>query len=176
MSKGSEEDWPSPKTAAPTKKKGKGRFDEYSQPGEAGPSHAGLPPPAPLAGHKCAAVLSQSPKKTLSKVARQLQVQYQLSQGDLQLAPACVYLPSAPMGAPRSFETTKRSLALGNDERECLDRETRAGEVLYTQYGGIPGTMRAVLQQPARPTGNNEPRVPRIQDDELCVCNAGANL
>ncbi len=176
VSKGSEEDWPGLKTAAPTKKMGRGRFDEYPKPGEAIPSHAGLPPPAPLAGHKRRAVPSQSPKKTPSKVARQLQVQYQLSQQDLQPAPACTYLPSALMGAPRSFETMKRSLALGTDERERLEWEVRASEVLCMQYGGIPGTTRAVLQQPPQPTGNNEPRVPRIQDDELRMRNAGANL
>ncbi len=176
MSKGSEEGWPSLTTAALAKKTGKGRFDMHSKPGEAEPSRAGLPPPAPLAGHKRTVVPSQSLKKTPSKVAQQLQVQYQLSQQDLQLAPAHVYLPSAPMGAPRSFETTKRSLALGSNERERLEWEVIASEVLYTQYGGILGTTRAVLQQPAQPTGNDELRVPRIQDDELCVRNAGANL
>ncbi len=65
---------------------------------------------------------------------------------------------------------------MGNNEWECLEREVRAGEVLYTQYGGIPGTTRAVLQQLAQPTGSHEPRVPQIQDDELCMRNAGANL
>ncbi|MCP4539093.1 MAG: hypothetical protein GY832_18310, partial [Chloroflexi bacterium] len=82
----------------------------------------------------------------------------------------------APMGALRAFETTKRSLALGNNEWARLDRETRAGEVLYTQHGEVPGTTQVVLQQPVQPTGNNEPRVPQIQDDELRVRNAGANL
>ncbi|MCP4549556.1 MAG: hypothetical protein GY835_24125, partial [bacterium] len=115
-------------------------------------------------------------KKTPSKVARQLQVQYQLSQQDLQPAPACVYLPSALMGAPRSFETTKKSLALGSDERERLDREVRAGEVLYTQHSRIAGMSRAVLQQLAQPSGNDEPKVPRIQEDELRLHNAGVNL
>ncbi|MCP4545596.1 MAG: hypothetical protein GY835_03890, partial [bacterium] len=109
-------------------------------------------------------------------MARQLQVQYQLSQQDLQPAPAHIYLPSALMGALRAFQTTKRSLALGNDQWARLDRETRAGEVLYMQHGEVPGTTWAVLQQPVQPTGNNEPRVPRIQDDELRVRNAGANL
>ncbi len=158
---------------------GRGGFDEHPRPSEAGPSCEGWPPlpsPAPLAGHKCTVVSSQLPKKTPSKVVWQLQVQHHLSQQDLQPAPAHVYLPSAPMGALRSFETTKKSLALGSDEWECLNREVRAGEALYTQHGGIAGTSRAVLQQPAQPSGNDEPKVPQIQEDELCLRNAGVNL
>ncbi len=101
----------------------------------------------PLAGHKCAAVPSQSPKKADAKVARQVQVQHRLSQQALQLAPACIFLPSALVGAPRPFEMTKKSVAMGNDEWERLDWETRASQALFTQLDGIAGTTRAVLMQ-----------------------------
>ncbi len=149
----------------------------YQRQGGAGPSCKGWPPlPTPLAGHKHAVVPSQSPKKTDAKVTRQIQVQYQLSQQDLQPAPARVCLPSAPMGAPRSFETTKRRLALGSNEWERLDREVRSSQELFTQYGGIVGTTRVVLAQPAQPSGVNEPRVPQLQEDELRMHNAGVNL
>ncbi len=104
---------------------------------------------ASLMGHKRAAGPSPSLKKTEAKVARQVQVQHRLSQQALQLAPMHVFLPSAPMGAPRSFEMNKRSVALGNDEWERLDREARSSRALFTQFGGITGTMRAVLTQPA---------------------------
>ncbi len=101
----------------------------------------------PLVGHKRAAVPSQSPKKADAKVMRQVQVQHRLSQQALQLAPACVFLPSALVGAPRPFEMTKKSVAMGNDEWEHLDRETRASQALFTQFGSITGTTRVVLMQ-----------------------------
>ncbi len=47
----------------------------------------------------------------------------------LQLAPAHVFLPSAPVGTPKPFEMTKKSLKVGNDERECLNQESRSGVV-----------------------------------------------
>ncbi len=96
-------------------------------------------PPAMLVGHKHAAVLSQSPKIDEAKVAQQIQVQHQLSQQALQPAPMHVFLPLAPVGAPRAFEMTRRSVAMGNDEREHLNQETRASQALYTQFGGIAG-------------------------------------
>ncbi len=80
------------------------------------------------------------------------------------------------MGARRAFKTTKKSVALGNDERECLNQETRASQVLFTQYSGIAGTTRAVLVQPAQPYGISKPNVPWIQEEELRVCNAGVHL
>ncbi|MCP4546614.1 MAG: hypothetical protein GY835_09140 [bacterium] len=166
-------------TAVPTKKKGKGGFDEHPAPAEAGLSHGGFQQPStPQAGHKHAAVSSsRSPMKTPTKMSRQIQIQYQLSQQDLQPMPACVFLPSAPMGAPRAFQTGTKSLALGAAEWEHLDREARAGTDWYTQQGEIAGTVRAVLQQPVQPTGRtDEPMVPRIRPDQLRVRNAGVHL
>ncbi len=64
-------------------------------------------------------------------------------------------------------------MALGSDERERLDCEVRASQELFTQYGGIMGMTQAVL---AQPSGITEPRVPQIQEDELCLRNAGVNL
>ncbi|MCP4545502.1 MAG: hypothetical protein GY835_03415, partial [bacterium] len=112
-----------------------------------------------------------------TKMSRQIQIQYQLSQQDLQPMPAHVFLPSAPMGAPRAFQTGTKSLALGAAEREHLDREARAGTDRYTQQGEIAGTVRAVLQQPVQPTGRtDEPMVLHIRPDQLRVCNAGVHL
>ncbi len=80
------------------------------------------------------------------------------------------------MGAPRSFEMTRKSVALGNDEWERLDWEARASQALFTQFGEITGPTQVVLMQPAHLSGIDEPKVPRIQEDELCVRNAGINL
>ncbi len=135
-----------------------------------------LPQLASLVGHKCAVVPSQSPKKAEAKVAQQIQVQHRLSQQALQPALVHIFLPSAPVGAPRSFETTKKSIAKRNDEWECLNQENRAGQALFTQFEGIAGMTRVVLTQPARPSGIDEPRVPRIQEDELCMRNARVSL
>ncbi len=154
-SKGSDDGLPKQLAAATPKRASRGRSDAYPRPDngvQAGMSQEGWPTlqqSAPLMGHKCAAGLSPSPKKTKAKVARRVQVQHQLSQQALQPAPMRIFLPSAPMGAPQSFEMTKRSVALGNDEQECLDREARSSWALFTQFGGIMGTTRAVLTQPA---------------------------
>ncbi len=129
-----------------------------------------------LARHKCAAAPSQSLKKSDAKVARQIQVQHKLQQQALQPPPACVFLPSALVGAPRPFEMTKRSMMAGNDKQERLNQETRAGQALFTEFGRILGMMRAVLMQPTQPSGINELRVPRIQGDELRMRNAGVSL
>ncbi len=81
------------------------------------------------------------------------------------------------MGAPRAFQTSTKSLALGTAEQEHLDREARAGTDRYTQQGEIVGMMRVVLQQPAQPTGRtDEPMVPRIRLDQLRMRNAGVHL
>ncbi len=71
---------------------------------------------------------------------------------------------------------TRKSVATGNDEWEHLNQETRDGQALFTQFGGITGTTWVVLMQPAQPSGVNEPQVPRIQEDELRVHNAGVSL
>ncbi len=52
-----------------------------------------------------------------------------------------IFLPSEPAGTPKPFETTKMSLAAGNDERECLNQEVRAAQVLFMHYGQL-GTHR----------------------------------
>ncbi len=109
-------------------------------------------------------------------MAHQIQTQQKLQQQALQPTPAHIFLPSAPAGAPKSFEMTKRSVAAGNDERERLNQEMRAGQALFTEYGGVLGMTRAVLMQPAQLTGITEPLVPRIQADELRVRNAGVSL
>ncbi len=181
-SKGSDGSQPRQQAAAPTKKQGRGGFDDHPVPDDgmqARPSHGGwlpLLPPVVLAGHKRAAASSQSPKKVDAKVARQVQVQHRLSQQALQPALACIFLLSAPVGAPRPFEMTKRSVAMGNNKRERLSQETSDGQALFTQFGGIAGMTRAVLMQPAQPSGVNEPQVLQIQEDELRVCNAGVSL
>ncbi len=64
----------------------------------------------------------------------------------------------------------------GNDERECLNQETRAGQALFTDHGGLLGMSRAVLMQPTQPTGIAELLVLRIQADELRVQNAEVSL
>ncbi len=171
-------DWPRQQARALTKPMGKGGFDAPSGPGAAGPSHAGWQSLlTPQVGHKRAAASSQSPKKTPTKVARQLAIQYRISQEDLQPPPVWVYLPLAPMGAPRAFKTSRKSVALGTAEWDNLDRQVRANEELYTRQGQMPGTVRMVLQQLAQPSGRtDEPMVPRLKDDELCLRNAGVRL
>ncbi len=58
-----------------------------------------------------------------------------------------------------------------------MEQEVRASDDLYTQPGDAPDTVRVVLQQPAQLTGRtDEPLVPHIQGDELCVRNAGVHL
>ncbi len=124
--------------AAPVRKMGRGGFDAPSGPGMvAGLSHGAWQPP--LAGQKRPIQPSKSPMKVPTKIQRQKNVQYQLSQQDLQQPPSRVYLPSAPMGAPRAPETSKRSLANDLTERELLDREVRASEELYTVPGELQG-------------------------------------
>ncbi|MCP4550432.1 MAG: hypothetical protein GY835_28570, partial [bacterium] len=111
------------------------------------------------------------------KVARQIHIQYQISQQDLQPPLTHVFLPSAPMGALRAFQTGKQSLAMGTAERERLDSEARASADRYLRQGELEGTTMPLLQQPARPTGrSDEPLVPRIRPDQLHVRNAGIPL
>ncbi len=147
---------------------GKGGFDAYQGPQDdeqAGLSHGAqggwptLQQSAAVARQKRAVAQSQSPKKT-AKVVQQIQVQQRIQQQALQPAPGRVILPSALAGAPRPFKTTKRSLAAGSDEREHLNREMRASQALFTEHGRIVGMTRAVLTQPAQPSGIAEPLVP----------------
>ncbi len=167
------------KTSQKEKPKSKGGFDMAMGPGAlAGPSHVGWQAPVtPQAGQKRAAEPSQSPKKTPSKVPRHLVMQYQLSQEDLRLPSTRVYLPSAPMGAPRAFNTSKRNVASGAAKWENIDCQVRDNQQLYTRQGQQLGTVMTVLQQPAQPIeGCDEPLVPHIQDNELHVRNARIRL
>ncbi len=95
-------------------------------------------------------------KENCPKVARQIQAQQRIQQQALQLSPVCIFLPSALAGTPKSFKTTKKSLAVGTDEQEHLNQEMRAGQVLFTEYG-LLGMSWAVLMQPAQPTGTTVP-------------------
>ncbi len=104
-SKESDGDQPRQQAAALPKTMSKGGFDTHPRLDEARLSYRGwqpLQPPTPLVGHKRTAVPSQSPKKTEAKVARQIQVQYRLSQQDLQPAPARSCLPLALMASRRT--------------------------------------------------------------------------
>ncbi len=118
---------------------GKGGFNAYRGPqdaGQVGLSQAGWPTlqqSAAATGMKHMAAPSQSPKKTAAKVACQVQIQQRVQQQALQPSPAHIFLPPAPVGNPRPFETTKRSLAVGNEEQEHLNQETRAGQALFTK-------------------------------------------
>ncbi len=82
-------------------------------------------------------------------MAHQIHIQYQISQQDLQPPPTHVFLPSAPMGAPRAFQTSKQSLAMGTAKRDRLDSEARASANRYLRQGEVEGTTMPLLQQPA---------------------------
>ncbi len=78
---------------------------------------------------------SQLLKKVAPKVARQVQAQQRIQQQALQPTPACIFLLSVLAGTPKPFEMTKKSLAVGVDERKHLNQETRAAQALFTEYG-----------------------------------------
>ncbi|MCP4549732.1 MAG: hypothetical protein GY835_25020 [bacterium] len=101
------DDWPRKIATPPVKKMGRGGFDAHLRPGAdgAGPSHGGFRLP-----QKHPAQTSQSPMKVSPKIQRQRAIQYQISQEDLQPQPTQLFLPSAPMGAPRAPEASQRSL------------------------------------------------------------------
>ncbi|MCP4545093.1 MAG: hypothetical protein GY835_01350, partial [bacterium] len=102
---------------------------------------------------------------------------YQISQEDLQPMPMGLFLPSAPMGAPRPPENTQRSLNQARAEREMLDQEVHDSDALYTIPGNTPREERTVLQQPVPPNGwTDEPMVPRIRPAEFGVCQAGVRF
>ncbi len=162
-SSGGNDDWPRASAIPPVKKTGRGGFDAPTGPGMGGlgpgPSHAGLRPPQ--VGQKRPAQLSKSLMKVMPKIQRQVNVQHQLSQEDLQPPLARVYLPSAPMGAPRAPETSTWSQALATAERELLEQEARASDDLYMILADNRGKVRVMLQQPVQPTGRTgEPVVP----------------
>ncbi len=114
------------------------------------------------AGQKRPAPPSQSPAKAPPKVQRQREVQYRLAQEDLQPLPTRLFLPSAPMGAPRAPETSKRSLEQARAERQNLAQEVRASEELY-HIQGAQSQLQLRLQQPVQPAGRtDEPVVPHV--------------
>ncbi len=118
---------------------------------------------------------SQSPKKVATKVAHQMQTQQRVQQQAMHLAQMRVFLPSVPMGTPKLYETSKKSLATGTDERECLNWEARAAQVLFMHTRRM-GKTQMVLVQPAQATGIVEPPVPWIQLEELRLRNASVTL
>ncbi len=159
------------------KSMGRGRFDAYrgAQGGEqAGPSHEGWPalPTAAGAAGVNHAVPSQSLKKVAPKMARQVQMQQRVQQQAMHPAQTHVFLPSALAGTLKPLETTKKSLAVSNDEQERLNQEARAAQALFTHYGRL-GETQAVLTQPAWVTRIVEPPMPWIQPEELHLRKAG---
>ncbi|MCP4614967.1 MAG: hypothetical protein GY844_00895, partial [Bradyrhizobium sp.] len=102
---------------------------------------------------------------------------YQISQEDMQAMPTRLFLPSAPMGAPRQPENTQRSLNQARAEREMLERQVRDSDALFTIPGNTPGEDRAMLQQPVQPTRRtDEPVVPRMRPAEFGVRQAGVRF
>ncbi len=118
---------------------------------------------------------SQLPKKVALKMACRIQMQQRVQQQAMHPAQMCIFLLSAPAGTPKPFETSKKSLAAGNDEWEHLNQEARAAQVLFTHVGRL-GETQVVLTQPAWATGIVEPPMPRIQPEELHLRNAGVAL
>ncbi|MCP4549188.1 MAG: hypothetical protein GY835_22270, partial [bacterium] len=111
------------------------------------------------------------------KIQRQRAIIYQLSQEDLQPMPTRLFLPSAPMGAPRRPENTQQSLNQARAECKMLEQEVRDSDALFTIPGNTPNEDRAMLQQPVQPTGRtHEPLVPRIQPAEFGVRQAGVRF
>ncbi len=89
--------------------------------------------------------------------------------------PTCIFLPSAPMGVPKLYETSQKSLNAGSQKREHLSREARAAQALYTHTGRM-GQTQTVLMQPAQASGIDEQPVPQILPSELHLKNAGVAL
>ncbi len=86
-----------------------------------------------------------------------------------------VFLPSAPMGVLKLYETSQKSLNVGSQERKHLSREARAAQALYMHTRRM-GQTQMVLTQPAQATGIAEPPVPQILPLELRLKNAGVVL
>ncbi len=143
---------------------GRGRLDVYSRDqgyGQAGPSHDGWPalPTATGAARVKCTVPSKSPKTVAPKMARQMQMQQQVQQQAGHLMPMHIFLPLAPMGVLKLYETSQKSLNAGSQEQEHLSREVRATQVLYMHTGRM-GQTQMVLMQPAQATRIAEPPVP----------------
>ncbi len=93
-------------------------------------------------------------------MVRQMQVQQQAGHP----MPMRIFLPSAPMGVPKLYQTSQKSLNMGSQER-----------VLYTHTGRM-GQTQTVLMQPVQATGITEPPVPQILPSELRLKNARVKL
>ncbi len=101
------------------------------------------------------------------------QMQQQVQQQAGHLMPMCIYLPSAPVGGMKLYQTSKKSLEALSQEREHLGRETRAAQALYTSTG-LLAQQQMVLMQPVQASGIAELPALQIQPSELCLRNAGA--
>ncbi len=147
-----------------TKPMGKGGFDAYpidQGDGQARPSHDGWPALPTAAG--AARVKHTAPSKSLKRVAPKMACQMQMQQQVQQQAghpmPMHVFLPLALMGVLKPYETSQKSLSAGSQEWECLSREARAAQALYTHTGRM-GETQMVLTQPVQATGIVELPVP----------------
>ncbi len=69
-------------------------------------------------------------------MVHQMQVQQQAG----HLMPMHVFLPSAPMGIPKLYQTSQKSIKVGSQEWEHLGREARATQVLYMHTRGMGQT------------------------------------
>ncbi len=139
--------------------------------GQAGLSHGGWPalPMAPVTPGMKRGPPSKSPKKVEAKMVRQMQQQVQQQAGHPM--PTQVYLPSAPMSL-KHYQTSKKSLDSLSQEWDCLGRQTRAAQVLYTSTGAHD-QQQMVLTQPVQASRIIAQPVPQIQPSELRLRNAG---
>ncbi len=108
-------------------------------------------------------------------MACQMQMQQWVQQQARHPTPMRVFLPSAPMGVLKLYETSQKSLNAGSQEREHLSREARAAQALY-MHTGMMGEIQTVLMQPVQAIGIAEPPVLRILPSELHLKNAGVAL
>ncbi len=104
-----------------------------------------------------------------------MQMQQKVQQQTMHPMQTCIFLPSAPMGVPEPYETSKKSLTAGTDEWECLNREVRAAQALFMHTGRM-GKTQMVLMQPVQATGIAELLMLRSQPEELHLRNAGVAL
>ncbi len=139
---------------------------------KAGPSYGSWPalPTASTTPGTKRGRLSQSPKKVAAKVVHWLLVQQLQGQPPL----AWVYLPSTPSRV-KYYQTSNKSIMSLSQERDCLGREVRAAEVLYTATGPLCQQM-SMLMQPVQASRIAAPPVPQIQPQELCLKNARTAL
>ncbi len=73
-------------------------------------------------------------------MAHQMQTQQKVQQQVGHPMQTCAFLQSAPMGVPKPYETSKKSLTVGTEEQEHLSREARAAEALFTHTGRMGET------------------------------------